>query len=255
MATTIQPELIPATDRNWKKEDALAPVTPLSLMQIALERGQVEQLQILQDMHFRELARSAEVEFNLAMNEVQAEITRVAPDAYNQQTKSKWATYPALDKMLRPIYTRHGFSLSFDSGDSPADTVITHCYVSHRAGHTRKYQSPPVPLPTMGPQGKAVMTTTHGTGSAMSYGKRYLVAFIFNIPIGDEDTDGNAEQDMPGIEDWLTVIRDSSTFDELDRQFRAAYTQASKADNERAQKILIAAKDERRGQLRKAGAK
>lgn len=253
MATQTQPELIPATDANWKpKQDALAPVTPLSLMQIALERGQVEQLQILQDMHFRELARSAEVEFNLAMNEVQAEITRVVPDAYNQQTKSKWATYPALDKMLRPIYTRHGFSLSFDSGESPVETVITHCYVSHRAGHTRKYQSPPVPLPTMGPQGKAVMTTTHGTGSAMSYGKRYLVAFIFNIPIGDEDTDGNGEPDSGTLDDigerldWIANCKD---LPELQKFFYLSVNKAKAINDLAAIRRLTTAKDAKKKEL------
>lgn len=253
MATTIQPELIPANDSNWKtKDDALAPVTPLSLMQIALERGQVEQLQILQEMHFKELARSAEVEFNLAMNAVQAEITRVIPDAYNQQTKSKWATYPQLDKMLRPIYTKHGFSLSFDSGDSPEDTVITHCYVSHRAGHSRKYQSPPVPLPIMGPQGKAVMTTTHGTGSAMSYGKRYLVAFIFNIPIGDEDTDGNGVDVARPVEDLnerLEWIGNCSTMGELHKIFYAAVKVAKEANNLEAIRKLTVAKDVKKKEL------
>lgn len=254
---TIQPELIPATDSNWKaKEDALAPVTPLSLMQIALERGQVEQLQILQDMHFKELARSAEVEFNLAMNEAQAEITRVVPDAYNQQTKSKWATYAALDKMLRPVYTRHGFSLSFDSGESPAETVIAACFVSHRAGHTRKYQSPPVPLPVTGAQGKAVMTSTHGTGAAMSYAKRYLLTFIFNIPVGEEDTDGNAPAaavDYDELQDRLKYFESCQNLAELEEHWRNSYRWAREQKDQKAIDAINTCKNARKAQLSKAG--
>lgn len=250
MSATIQPELIPATDPNWKApKDELAPVTPMALMQVALERGQVEQLQILQEMYFKDMARKAEVEFNLAMNAVQREITRVNPDAYNSQTKSKWATYPALDKMLRPIYTKRGFSLSFDSGESPADTVIAYCYVSHSAGHTRKYQSPPVPLPVTGAQGKAVMTSTHGTGAAMSYAKRYLLAYIFNIPVGDEDTDGNAPMsgaDVDVLQEWIDSIEASSTFEELQQKFTEAYRANT---NQTARDAIIAAKDRHKKKL------
>src|SRR5215469_12318340 len=90
--------------------------TTMALMQVALERGQVEQLQILQEMHFKELAKSAEMDFNIAMNAVQSELGRIAPDLNNPQTKSKYASYAALDRVIRPIYTKHGFSLSFDSG-------------------------------------------------------------------------------------------------------------------------------------------
>lgn len=230
--------------------------TTMGLMQMALESGQVEQLKVLQDMHFRELARNAEVEFNLAMNAVQAEITRVVPDAYNQQTKSRWATYAALDKMLRPLYTKQGFSLSFDSGESPADTVIAYCYVSHRDGHTRKYQSPPVPLPTMGPQGKAVMTTTHGTGAAMSYAKRYLLAFIFNIPVGEDDTDGNArpQMDQDELAERLAHFPKCQTFEELEAHFRASYIEAKKSGDQGALDAIITAKNQQKAALRKAGA-
>lgn len=220
--------------------------TVMALMARALELGQVDQLRILQEMHFKQEARDAEIEFNMAMNSVQAEITRVIPDAYNQQTKTKWATYPAMDKMLRPIYVKHGFSLSFDSGESPAGTVIAYCYVSHSNGHTRKYQSPPMPLPTQGPQGKAVMTDTHGTGAAMSYAKRYLLAYIFNIPVGDEDTDGNAsnEAEMAGLDDWCTSIRDAHNYEDMDRAFKDAFSKANEIKSESAKSALSKARDD-----------
>jgi hypothetical protein len=239
------------------KEMQVRQPTTMSLMLLALETGKVEQLQILQEMHFKELARSAEVEFNLAMNAAQTEIIRVVPDAYNQQTKSKWATYAALDKMLRPIYTKHNFSLSFDSGESPAETVIARCYVSHGAGHTRKYQSPPMPLPTMGAQGKAVMTATHGTGAAMSYAKRYLLTFIFNIPVGEDDTDGNGpgpQMDQDELKERLAHFPKCDSFDELEQHFRASYMEAKKAKDQGALDAVIMAKNTRKEQLRKAGA-
>ena len=64
------------------------------------------------------------------------------------------------------------------------------CYVSHSAGHTRTYQCD-MPADGKGAKGNDVMTKTHAAGSAASYGMRYLLKMIFNIAIGEDDTDGN----------------------------------------------------------------
>lgn len=261
MAT--QPELIPATDTHWKpKEDALAPVTPLSLMQFALERGQVEQLQILQDMHFKQLARDAETDFNLSMNAVQSELGRVAADLNNPQTKSRYASYAALDRAIRPIYTKHGFSLSFDSGESAPETVVAYCYVSHRTGHTRKYSSPAMPADGKGAKGGDVMTKTHATGAAMSYGMRYLLKFIFNIAIGEDDNDGNAPQQRTGgkmdqaeAKERYDYFKKCETFEELQNHWRASRDEAKKAGDKEAMEAFDYAKNIRKEELRKAGAK
>ena len=186
MPTSQQIELpgIPAP------EQSLA-ITPMSLMQMALETGKADQLQILQDMYFKDMARKAEISFNLAMNAVQAEVGRIAPNLTNPQTRSKYASYDKLDAVLRPLYTRHGFSLSFSDEDSPKpEHIRIICYVSHLEGHTRIYRKD-MPVVTTGIKGNEMMTPTHATGSADSYAKRYLVKDIFNIAIGEEDDDGN----------------------------------------------------------------
>lgn len=238
------------------REMELKPPTSMALMQIALERGQVEQLQILQEMHFKELARSAEVEFNLAMNAVQSELGRIAPDLTNPQTKSKYASYAALDRVIRPIYTKHGFSLSFDSGESPAETVIAFCYVSHREGHTRKYQSPAMPSDGKGAKGGDVMTKTHATGAAMSYAMRYLLKFIFNIAVGEDDTDGNAgpKMDQDELAERLAHFPKCLTFAELEAHWIASYKEAKKTGDQGALDSIIMAKNLRKKALREAGA-
>ena len=42
-----------------------------------------------------------------------------------------------------------------------------------------------------GAKGGDVMTRTHATGAALSYGMRYLLRMIFNVAVGEGDTDGN----------------------------------------------------------------
>lgn len=129
--------------------------------------------------------------FNGAMAECQAEMRPIAVNAENSQTHSMYADYAQLDRHLRPIYTKHGFSLSFDESDSPKpEHVRVLCYVAHRDGHCRTYRRD-MPADGKGAKGGDVMTKTHAIGSAFTYGQRYLLKGVFNVAVGAEDDDGN----------------------------------------------------------------
>lgn len=160
-----------------------------------------EAMGMVQGMRDQAEEREAEAAFNAAMADVQAKMTRVAADAKNDQTKSKYATYAALDRALKPLYTAAGFALSFNEevGAVGPDMVRIVCYVTHTAktqGHiakrsfTRTYHID-MPADGKGAKGGDVMTKTHAHGSATTYGRRYLLSMIFNIAIGNDD-DGNA---------------------------------------------------------------
>ena len=153
----------------------------------------VTKLERLLDMYERISARNAETAFNDAMNKAQGAMRHVAADGFNQQTRSRYASYAALDKVLRPIYVQHGFSLSFDTEQGTPDCVTILCYVSHNAGHTRTYRAV-MPADGKGAKGGDVMTKTHATGAGMSYGMRYLLKMIFNVAVGEDDNDGNVTE-------------------------------------------------------------
>lgn len=169
----------------------------------------VEKMERLFAMHERMEAKQAETAFNTAMNEAQNGMGRISADRENTQTRSWYASYGALDRVLRPIYTQHGFALSFDTGDSPPDMVRVLCRVSHSAGHTQTYHAD-MPADGKGAKGGDVMTKTHAAGSAMSYGMRYLLKMIFNVALGEDDDDGNgAGEPLPRITaDQAATIRD-----------------------------------------------
>lgn len=164
----------------------------------------IDKMERLMQMHERLVARDAEQAFNTAMKLAQQEMRPIAADAENSQTRSKYATYAKLDAALRPIYTKHGFALSFDEGDSEKpEHIRVLCYVSHEAGHTRTYRKD-MPADGKGAKGGDVMTKTHAAGAAASYGSRYLLKGIFNVAVGGDDRDGNAppgSQDIPTISD------------------------------------------------------
>jgi len=150
----------------------------------------VDKMERLFQLYERQEAKRAEACFNAAMSAVQKSTGRISADATNPQTRSKYASYAALDRALRPIYTEHGLSLSFDEGEPCEGAVEVLCYVSHESGHTRTYRKR-VPLSDKGIKGNQMMTPTHANASGDSYGMRYLVKKIFNIAIGEDDDDGN----------------------------------------------------------------
>lgn len=143
-------------------------------------------------------AEGNEKAFNEAMAAAQKEMGVVATNMANTQTRSRYADYAQLDKALRPIYTKHGFALSFNDGEgAPTDWVRIVCHVTN-SGHTRTYHKD-MPADGKGAKGGDVMTKTHAVGAAQSYAMRYLLRMIFNVAVGEADTDGNAPDASPPL--------------------------------------------------------
>jgi hypothetical protein len=228
------------------------PTSMLAVIERAARDPQVdvEKLERLWVIQEKIIARQAEEAFNAAMSDVQAAIRSISADANNNQTRSKYATYAALNRVLRPIYTEHGFSLSFDTGDASEGMVRVLCYVSHKGGHTRTYRAD-IPADGKGAKGGDVMTKTHAVGSGMSYGMRYLLKMIFNVAIGEDDDDGNGASsslDSTAL-DWIEtahgihdldeysarkaeVVKHYGTQDKVPKQVAAAFSQRFRQLNE-----------------------
>jgi hypothetical protein len=130
--------------------------------------------------------------FTAAMVAAQAEMEPVRKDGYNKQTSSKYATYEALDRAIRPIYIKHGFAPSYKTAASDkTDHVKVVLCLMHKDGFEREYEAD-MPADGKGAKGGDVMTKTHAFGSALSYGKRYALGGAFNLITTEKDDDGNA---------------------------------------------------------------
>lgn len=199
----------------------IAPVSEGSALLAVIERAardpnvDIVKMKELFAMRKEIVLEMAETAFNAAMTAAQSEMRPIAADAQNPQTRSKYASYAKLDKVLRPIYTKHGFAISYDEADSPKpEHVRCLAYVSHSGGYTRTYRRD-MPADGKGAKGGDVMTKTHAVGAAHSYGDRYLLRGIFNIAVGEDDTDGNAPKAVvpapEGYEKWkadMTALAD-----------------------------------------------
>lgn len=189
----------------------------------------IDKLDRLLTMRDAIVNRDYEQVFNNAMADAQAGMEPVRADLANGQTKSMYASYAAIDRAIRPVYSRCGFSLSFNMGDTPTpDTVRVVCYVSHRGGFTRTYHVD-VPADGKGARGGEVMSRTHALGSAVSYGRRYLMNMIFNIAV-EQDDDGNAASKPQGQQRAQNSQRPAGTMSaEMYAKARAAADQGSVA--------------------------
>jgi hypothetical protein len=188
---------LPAVPSGGGLVGAIAPTSEIVAFIGIIERAardpsiDIDKLDRLLLMRERENSRIAEQTFNAAMSLAQAEMQPIGTDSDNPQTRSRYASYAALDRTVRPIYTNHGFGLSFNTDEAPGpEQARIVCDVCHVGGHTRRYHVD-MPVDGKGARGGDVMTKTHAMGSGISYGMRYLLRMIFNLAI-DQDDDGNA---------------------------------------------------------------
>lgn len=215
--------------------------TMMDLLSLALHKeAAIDVIERLAALQREQMDLEAKVEFDDALGGIQAEIKRIAPDLDNPQTRSKYASYAAIDRKIRPLFPR-GFSLSFTTEDCPKEDHIRVVGFASYHGHTRKYQVD-MPCDGKGAKGNDVMSKTHAAGAAMSYGMRYLVKGIFNIAVGEEDSDGNLTNgDLAEQIEWL---QNASSADELKKLFQVAYEKFE--TNPAALRALVAAKNEKR---------
>lgn len=148
-----------------------------------------DKMQRLLDMHAQMRAEQARLEFQRAMSDAQAEMQPVVRDAENLHTRSRYARLETIDAAVRPIYTRHGFSLSFNTEPMEPPNVRVTCIAAHSGGHEARYTLEGA-LDAMGAKGVANKTPIQALGSTVTYLQRYLTKMIFNITLRNEDDDG-----------------------------------------------------------------
>ena len=129
--------------------------------------------------------------FNAAMADAQSEMLPVVRDAKNSHLGNRYAKLETIDAAMRPIYTRHGFSVRFGSAPSPREGDIRIiCTVAHAGGYFEENHLD-APLGSTGSQGGRTQTTpVQAVGSAVTYLRRYLLTMVFNIVLADDDDDG-----------------------------------------------------------------
>lgn len=173
----------------------------------------VAKLEKLLDMQERIMAKNAEMAYNTAMAEMQPQFPQIpkTKKAHN----SNYAPYDEVDKVIKPVYTKFGFSLSFDSRKEGAETTY-YGKCSHKDGFSETKQIT-LPADTSGAK-----NAIQAVASTISYAKRYLVGMLFNIVTMDEDNDGNSALPNDLAVEIDTLLRESGANKEKFLEFMKA---------------------------------
>ena len=173
-------------------------MTRLAMM---IERGikvDVDQMGKMQEMAEQFEANEARKAYATAFAAAQADIGGVVKTRKNKQTNSMYAGLDDVIEMSKTVCEKHGFSITFNEGVTEVAGHIQLCAtVLHKDGHKEPYHYN-VPLGGVGIKGVVNMTAIHAKATSVSYGQRYLLCMIWNIPT--KDTDGNGGRNNKPVE-------------------------------------------------------
>lgn len=119
-----------------------------------------------------------------ALVKAQAEIRPIVKDSTNPAFRSKYTSLDAIMEVVRPVLAKNGLIVVqsvLDTIDGEHSISITvESRVIHSSG---EWIAGVVQVPVM-------QQTSHGFGSALSYGRRYSLSALLSLA-SDEDDDGN----------------------------------------------------------------
>lgn len=206
VSTIVNQPAAPAAPGNFLQIVATAAMDP---------RCDTSKMQALLDMQRQIEDRNEQKAWTRAFNAMQGELPAIDKDGKidhgegttargNQKLKTRFATFPALNDVCKPIMKRHGFTLSslVEPGSDGRIDVVS--ILEHVEGKSRTSRFP-MTLDTTG--GK---NNQQGAGSSMQYGMRYnMIALLQIVTKAPEDVDNDGfKQDRPINPDQLRELID-----------------------------------------------
>lgn len=115
-----------------------------------------------------------------ALVAVHGELQPVAKDSVNPHFKNKYASLDTITEAVRPVLARHGLAIVQGGGESANGGILVTTMIVHESGQwiSSSYSMP------------LEKATAQSAGSAVTYGRRYLLGSMLAIAT-EEDDDGN----------------------------------------------------------------
>ena len=194
----------------------VAVAAPVTLYQAIIQAARdpsidAEKMKTLVDLQMQVEANEARKAFTRAFNALQEELPVINKDGIidhgegttakgNKKLKTKWATYPNIMSVCRPLLRKHGFTLSnVIEPSADVSRIVVVGYLEHIEGHSRISRFP-LGIDTTGSK-----NNQQGWGSSQQYGMRYNAIALLNIVSEaqqDLDNDGYKKKD-----DVIDVVR------------------------------------------------
>ena len=191
----------------------------------------VDKLERLMSLYERITAKAAEQAYAQAFAAMQPELPEVTERGgikdRSGKVQSTYALWEDINEAIKPVLSRHGFSISFKISTRDSKISVT-AVLRHGGGHA---DDPTMELLAAGSGNK---NAVQAVASSVSYGKRYTAAALLNLTSRGEDDDGHTAG--TGAKDALTEDQIQQLRDALDatnsdvRKFCAYYKIDSLAD-------------------------
>lgn len=164
----------------------------------------IERLTALMDMRERQMNKEAEQVFNRVFAEAMAEMPMIPRSGKNTHSGQRYSTLDDLIKATRPVLSRHGLSLNWQTTATGNEYSVT-AIVRHADGHSIS-----TTLSGGRDNGKQ-MNVLQGGGSTETYLKRYTGFSILGLASGDEvEDDGRAANTQTVTADQYIALRDKA---------------------------------------------
>lgn len=209
----------------------------------------VDKLERLLAMQERVMTHQAKMDYTTALAGLQSELPVIKKRGQIKigNNSQPYALWEDINDTIKPILQRHGFALSFRTGQD-GDKITVTAVLSHKGGHSEETT---LPLPSDVSGSK---NSVQAVGSTTSYGKRYTAGALLNLTFTDEDDDGIKAGAGPVISEGqrgelLSIIEEKTV---TTQKFCERYKIASVADLpeakfEAAKKALLSTPDKPKG--------
>lgn len=102
------------------------------------------------------------------------------------QQSTSYALWEDINEAIKPAMTRHGFALSFRTGQTADGRITVTGILSHREGHQEET------MMILQHDSTGSKNAVQAIGSSTSYGKRYTASALLNLTSRGEDDDGKS---------------------------------------------------------------
>jgi len=150
-----------------------------------------DELAKMMDFLERLQSNQSAIAFAEAHNKCQQEMPLVLKTVKNNFLDSVYANLESVQNLCKPVWTKHGFSLSFSEGDlAPNGMRRIIMTVRHVGGKTEVHHGN-YPTDGTGAKGGKNMNALQGVVSSNTYAQRDMIRNFFGIVIAGQDFDGN----------------------------------------------------------------
>ena len=232
--------------------------TPADLLRMAVSQGaDLDKLTKLMDLQERWEKNQARKAFVAAMNAFKTNPPDIVKNASAEfRTKPKnggegylvsW-DYASLDHICDAVIaglSEHGISHDW-SFEQKGDTINVTCVLTHDLGHERRTSL------AGPPDFSGDKSPIHAIYSTVTHLERYTLLGAVGLAAREPGDDIPPQEMSAGnrTRENCALMANAETLDQLQAIFRAAYAEASDADDKKAQLAYIKAKDARRRELR-----